>query len=477
EGLLAAFDNVQLRITPVVGDLYFRNTFTLGSPSDYHNYRLAVSSDDSAEVYVNGQLVHNDTTGPHAARYWNVLNATVNSSALQSGQNVIAVRLRNNDRNEAKLDLRLLGDSYNAIKAMLIMSDGAANICNGPDDGEMDTNGWWSSCTNAQAVNETVEFACWAHQAYGIKIYSVAFGPEADPESLNRSACCDNCSNFYSGSNVSDLYAIYEQIASQILTGVVVQESQTLTPTGNVSTSALFSDSYLDVSYTYTPPSVFGTISLSVETDKFTSCSPTVSIDPNFDVVSARVTSYSGVHWTSRVDVNGINVYNLSEYSTNYTLMGDPFQLFVPPDLLVGGINDLFLDTADDPLNSTGCSLNNTLIYTALVNLSVPYGGIYSTAAGCNWTVEFEDNTTDVLAIPASASPVVTCNYTNANITYNGDDAYDAAAFALFSQLDFDDDGRLDVQFDQADLSVDSIQIDEVPSLWGPTTAEVRTWR
>ena len=56
------------------------------------------------------------------------------------------------------------------------------------------------------------------------------------------------------------------------------------------------------------------------------------------------------------------------------------------------------------------------------------------------------------------------------------EDAYDDAAYRLFTKLDFDGDGKLEVKFDENNLAVDSLTVSDIPSLWGPAIIEVRVW-
>jgi hypothetical protein len=59
------------------------------------SFRLAVASDDSAEVYLNGKLVSKDE-GDHEFSYWNQEEA-VPPGVLRPGRNVLAVRVSNGE--------------------------------------------------------------------------------------------------------------------------------------------------------------------------------------------------------------------------------------------------------------------------------------------------------------------------------------------------------------------------------------------
>ena len=77
----------------------FRRAFDV--PADLVNqkgatFRLAVASDNSAEVYVNGQKADADPEADHEFRYWN-REVELPVKLLRPGRNVIAVLVKNAD--------------------------------------------------------------------------------------------------------------------------------------------------------------------------------------------------------------------------------------------------------------------------------------------------------------------------------------------------------------------------------------------
>ncbi len=64
--------------------------------SRFSNIELFVSSDDGAEIYLNGDLLVNDS-GPHSASYWNVNSFVIDPDKFEEGDNVLAVKLYNDD--------------------------------------------------------------------------------------------------------------------------------------------------------------------------------------------------------------------------------------------------------------------------------------------------------------------------------------------------------------------------------------------
>ena len=107
----------------------------------------------------------------------------------------------------------------------------------------------------------------------------------------------------------------------------------------------------------------FGEIVMNFESDKFDNCSDYVEIPSKIRVLEAKVTSFSGEHWTKNLTVNDQEVFLLEDYNSNFYRLGDPFTIYVPPEYLNSGNNLISVMTGDNPVNDTGCSLNNSLIY------------------------------------------------------------------------------------------------------------------
>lgn len=79
---IAGIGDVDTTLPDSGGDYYFRKTFQWDW-LDYSSFKAFVRSDDAAEVYINGQLVDNDT-GDHTGRYWNRRLNDINPSFTDS---------------------------------------------------------------------------------------------------------------------------------------------------------------------------------------------------------------------------------------------------------------------------------------------------------------------------------------------------------------------------------------------------------
>ncbi len=97
---------IALKGQPVV----FRRTFDM--PAEVlanrgATFRLAVASDDSAIVYLNGALADQDPESDHEYRYWN-REVEIPAARLRPGRNVVAVLLHNGSgSSDLYLDLKL----------------------------------------------------------------------------------------------------------------------------------------------------------------------------------------------------------------------------------------------------------------------------------------------------------------------------------------------------------------------------------
>ncbi len=358
-------------------------------------------------------------------------------------------------------------------KFIVVLSDGEPTAyCGG---GIHDYTG--STGDNTRSQNDAIAAAQQAC-ADNITVYAIGFGESmsATGHSVMQQIAC-NSSLYYNATNVSALAQIYENISNQILVAANYS-SQTLSIVGNYSVAHLYNGSYVDL---YFEPLVLtsnqGKISLTFESDQFGGCSATVPIPGGIDILDAYVTSFSSKHWTKLVTANGVVVFNLSDYGSDYILLGDPFLIQIPTTTLIPGANNsIVLQVGDSPTNDSVCSLNNTLIYTILINASTPRSETFEIADGCNWTIESETDLTSQLLIPIDYTGSNQCNYTSTSVVYNAYDAYDSATYHLLVQLDPDNNGKVLVDLTEADLEITITLVSGVPYLWGPTTVSMRAW-
>lgn len=164
--------------------------------------------------------------------------------------------------------------------------------------------------------------------------------------------------------------------------------------------STLISNSYIE--YNYTPlniPYGYGEISLTIEgtrignTGNNTTAPPTqcmqgwYNFSPYVTVTDAKMTSYSSDYWTDRLLVNTINtgwnwgaIYNLSDFGYNYLILGDPYIVEIPANLITSGNNYVCIGTGFNVSNATGGSPDDRLIYTLRVKGSVQYGDVFNSS-------------------------------------------------------------------------------------------------
>ncbi len=461
--------------TRIIGGFYyyFRKTFNITNVSDIVSLKLGVAHDDGIIVYLNGHVVYNATSiSDTTYSYWTSGTVNVSTSYLQEGENVIAARMKNYFCTTilcwffgwydgwVAFDLELQANKVEDTlrsKAIVIMSDGEANR----QCAEQGTG---------SAKHDAIQAACDAYNNYGITVYTVGFGNLADEATLKAMANCGHGQYFYAD-NASALVNAYLNISSQIIEH---SKNQIILSYGNLSTPILYNNSRIEIAYEPIINNPVGKISVTLDQD-LTTCSETVSLPPAI-LADAKVLSYSGPHWTDLLLVNGFESYNLSRFGQNYFYLGDPFVIQAPVNYLSTGLNNLTLRVGDSPSNHTNCSSHNKLVYTVLINSTIQRGNVLSKAEGCNWTLQFEDGSFDSILIPSYYSGTKQCSYTNTSISFDSDDAYDVAAYRLFTNLDLDNDGKLFVNLKAEDLEIVITSVESVPYLWGPSILEVRVW-
>ncbi|MBN2566632.1 VWA domain-containing protein [Candidatus Woesearchaeota archaeon] len=356
---------------------------------------------------------------------------------------------------------------------MIVLSDGDANYrC----DGFSDYTGT-SDPTNApQSAIDAGENACDNHN---ITVFAIGFGDAmtaAGHATMAAIAC--NSSLYYNATNVSELADIYRNISNMIVQSANFT-SQVITLIGNVTLTNLSPESYIDLAYTpIADPIEFGEITLDLETPQFPNCTPQVYIHDDYRIIGARVTSYSSEKWTSLVTLNDYTVFNLSSYGLGFVSLGDPFTVEIPSVYFrQGTLNNLTVLVGEGPTNVSGCSANDTLIYTVALDASVSYPSVLPLAAGCSWTIELQNTSTTLVLVPETYGGAKSCLFTNASVSFDGNDSIDDSVFRLLSILDFDDDGRINVDIVGADLTISAIWVPRVPYMWGPSVVEVRVWQ
>jgi len=344
------------------------------------------------------------------------------------------------------------------FRSLVVMSDGQANVeCSrqGTDD----------------ASQDAIQAACDAAEQ-GIKVYSVGFGSDADIATLQEIASCGQGSFYYG--DINDLIEIYEEIAQEIINATYTEQ----TIIGDEINTILYPDSYIYVSYNKTIP--YGII-ITAETPEFGSSRVgNFTFPQDATQYEAKVISYSGAKWTSKADVyNNISgwqtFFDLSAYGATYTELGDPYVIHIPISKTIKGENKVNISLGLNPNNLTDGSQYNKIIYSVIKNVS-SFSPIVASAEGCQWTIEFEDQTNETMKIPADYNGTSICSYTSDEISYNNNDAIDYAIYKLLVLLDLNSNGRVETKFNEDDLQIDSTEINGIPFVW-ETEAQARAWR
>lgn len=344
-------------------------------------------------------------------------------------------------------------------KYIILMSDGAASVqC--------------AQQPNSTSTADAVQSA-WDACSQGVSVYTIAFGLDADTTTMQRMNCSGG--KYYSAVDTSQIQQAYNDIAGEI--NKLSFSGQIVNISGSLAKSILYPSSYIEFNYTSTDTQ-FNKIPLSFETGRFgnNASSGTLAIYANTSILDAKVTSYSGSKWTDSLAVNGNTIYRLTDYGSNYQILGDPFAVNIPAGNINEGSNSITISTGLNSTSATGGSFDNRVIYSLLLNGFADYSAVVSSADGCSWNVAFEDETFSTIKVPSTYSGGDSCSYTASSKTYDADDALDNSVYRLFNNLDADKDGKLEFNIDSSNLNVNTLTISKVPSLWGPAVIEIRVW-
>lgn len=390
-------------------------------------------------------------------------------------------------------------------KFIIVMTDGLANVQCSPID-ENSTIGcipytcptdWFclgGGCLSYQcgdyvsekAKNDAINDSCKAHNVLNATIYAIGFGPVGScpigNSTLRQIALCGGGA-YYSSTNATELKNIYREIAQQIVN--ISYKAQSASVVGNLTKMILYPESYIKFSYTpIANLSAYGEITITQNTERFNNtenCTGNIFITEYARVVDAKLTSYSGEYWTDLLRVNGLTFYSLRDgsFGDNYLILGDPFIVQIPnpqQNLIPGRTNYFEIRTGNSPEEDTGCSADNIAIYTLRLDGRVGYGSVFQEKEGCNWKIQFEDNSYLEAKIPESYLGNDTCVYSSNNISFDTTDAVDDAVYRLIEKLDSDNNGKIDIKFDSDMLIFDFSRAGGVRSLWGPITLKLILW-
>jgi len=514
EKIKTEIDFIQFSVSTGQGDYYFRKVFNIANLSRIEKAKVYVYSDDRAEVYVNGFLVDNDTTR-HNATYWN-REVDVSKSYLKDGNNIVAVRLHNGDNISAKFDLKMTALETRR-RFIVVMSDGITGFecgncgaepgCAGSCDATTGTQdchlghpnccwGTMGDCTGPQcdiAINDAICSSCKARSEISSTVYSIGVGPITIncTNALTTLQEIANCGEGkYCGSaEAKEVEKCYLEFAEKIVN--LSYEAQLMNISGNLTmNNTLYPDSNIWFSYSpITAPIKYGETLITLESSRFGNKAGNGSfwVPLNTRPVDAKVTSYSGPYWTDKLMVNSSNTtwqwekaYELSDYGSNYEPLGDPYTVNIPADMIGEGVNFVKIGTGKSPTESMNASPDDKVIYSVATKTFTGYSEPKKNTEGCNWTVEFFDNSTGVLPAPYGYIGPKNCSYTNATYQlklYDNQSSIDDAVYRLFSQLDTAPrDGRLDVKFDPRDIVIETTTVGGIRSLWGPIRVKLILW-
>ncbi len=387
---------------------------------------------------------------------------------------------------------------------IVVMTDGLANTrpnvvngfqpCSSASDGVYDSV--CGDTISQSAATETVQASCRAHQDLNAIVHSIGFGPTAtckfSADMLRDVANC-GVGIFAASNNPAELQKIYENIAKEILKQNY--ENQKITLSKDVNNMTISPESYIEVNFN--PPTIspiFGGISITIETDTFPGCEGTFFVPDGFRVDRISVTSYSGEYWTNYVKYKDSpsggwrGVFNLTDFGQDYTRLGDPFKIEIPASFVRSGSNNsVNVSTGSNPTKfNSACSQNNKVIYTATFSAITGFSPVLKNSTGNIFNVSFNKGDFDCepegyvnVTVGTPVDPTVVHSVEDLDTTNN---AVHFAFSQLLDKLNFKgsscpgDPGSatnpIDIEI-TPELKMETSEISNVPSLWGPIKFEL----
>ncbi|MEM5772670.1 MAG: VWA domain-containing protein, partial [Candidatus Aenigmatarchaeota archaeon] len=378
-------------------------------------------------------------------------------------------------------------------KFIVLMTDGLANTypvnenTSKPcmlESGLYSPSGCYEQVGNKSA-NDTIKAACRANRDLGAIIHSVGFGPIVTCDFSNQTLKnVSDCGNgiFAVSDKPEELARIYATIAKEILEKNY--ERQRVILTKDVRNMTLYPESYIEFTFEPSPKiPIYGGITINLET-KITDCCGNVYIPDKYTVERFRITSYSGDYWTDNVTINNKQVFKLSDFGSSYTTLGDPFTIEIPTEFVSKGNNKICIRTGESPTKpNPSCSKENKAIYTVTLRAMTGYSPVLPQSYENKVKVYY--NKGDYNCIPDgfveignSGAPEISVDELDAS-----KNAFHYALKSLLDLLNFVDcAGNAGSANDPIDLEitpefrVESTEISNVPSLWGPMDFTLMVW-
>ncbi|MFH0861855.1 MAG: vWA domain-containing protein [Candidatus Altiarchaeota archaeon] len=464
------------------------SNYTDVNVSVWYSYESTESTDRLAFLYWNGtrwRTVFNITNpnignGNQAAwrNAWALIPSTVENLTLQ-----FMGRTDNTSEREHVMidDLEVQGHG-------LYTCDSCGGNCSSKT-GTDSCGGNPSDCYNNAcypAIYDTICSAKRAHNDLGAEIRSIGFGPAtvgcltAETTLMGVATCGEG--DYCPGGNATAAASCYLNFSTQIFDSST--RSQSIVFGGAFEESVLDPISYIEFTFEPENRSSYGEVSLKRSTCRFAdtvSCTGDIAVPSGAVVSDAKVTSYSGPQWTDYVTLASSGspdtVYNLGAWGSGYQVLGDPFIVNIPVEYVESDVNnEIYVRTGNSSSSPTGCSPDDKAIYTLRMHTMAGYGDVFQDNIGCNWTIQFEDDTSFTSPLPSSYNGSESCYFTNASIDYADDDAMNDAIYRLLVQLDLDRNGKVDLLFDPAMIEFELSQASGIQSLWGPAKFKLIVW-
>jgi hypothetical protein len=366
-----------------------------------------------------------------------------------------------------------------------------------------DSGKWYKTCGDAvsdhaadQAITEASRVAALTkfNKTYAVGFGPIEYCPFAQTEMKDIAATGNG--EYLVSRNSTQLRDTMKKWADDITSLSFAEQMVNLT--GNFS-SVLYNDSYIE--YNYVGDSIdgdllekFGSV-VTYESDNFENSRASFSFSSGIPL-EAIITSYSGPKWTKYALINNtdktgnnfMKVFNLSDFGSNYNILGDPFRVNIPIELIAGNQSNIVELKIGNVTSDSNASNYDKILYTLLIISNYSYSKVAPYAQGCNWSVEYYKGQ-DSFLVPENYSGSNRCYYNSTidndefkcadtnqgNALLENDAIVQATYYLLRDNLDKNpDDCKLDIKV--SDYYISTMLLPSVPILYY-SKAEFLSWR
>ena len=396
----------------------------------------------------------------------------------------------------------LMQDELNRTKIMIVMTDGMANKyygggTQGHSNGALPPNPpvirnyntvlGGSTTDVSGSESDSLYYADFVkdNEYTNMTVYSFSFAAPSGARPFLRSLSSNNHPNaidpdgeyFFEAEDEAGSFLIaFNSILEGITAAAFVSQVIDVEVDAFDTFESSIYDSYIEYQYTPSFMRPAGRIRITNE-EGFSNedCDQifNLNLHPQAQIGEGFLTSYTGNIWTTRAEINEMDIFNYDIFNELLGRLGDPFVLGIPNTVLRknNNNNEVSLTLSDGTIIIQDCNENNKLIYDVYYPSSFSTTTVQEKSTGCIWEYTYQGNPHEV-SIPSNYEGTERCFLPD---TYGLDDTMHLLGYQIINGLTHDDELVIDLA--NSDFRVNIAALEDIPYMWGPSIIGVTVWR